>query len=64
MSWAGPRQKVYLSHGNQLHDKFVEKSNKAAKVESLALMRNEMFVRNCGVGQWGLVHVELYAVRE
>jgi hypothetical protein len=50
------------SHVNQACDKFVAKSDKAFKAESLSMLRSSSY--SCGVlSQWSLVHVGLYAIR-
>jgi hypothetical protein len=58
-------EQVYSSHCNQAYDKFAATSDKAAKTESLSMLRGIMLdIISAGVDQWGIVHVGLFAVRE
>ena len=50
-------------HFNRAHDKYVTKEDKILKMESLAMLQSEKHIRKGVVGQLGLVHVGLYAVR-
>ena len=48
---------------NKVHDMFFPKGDKAAKTESLGMMRNIKYVNRGVVDEWGLVHVGFYAIR-
>jgi len=51
------------SHVNQAYDRFMAKSDKSAKGESIAMLRNAKQATKGVIDQWGLIHVGLYAVR-
>ena len=50
------------SHVNQAYDKFVAVSDKAAKAESLGMLRSNIYINKCVVCQWGMIQVGLYAI--
>jgi hypothetical protein len=53
------------SHCNQAYDKLAIKSDKAAKTERLSMIRGTTLdINRDGVDQWGLIYVDLFAVRE
>jgi hypothetical protein len=51
------------SHVNQAYDKFVAKSDKAHKRESLGMLRNAKNVCKGVIDQYGLLHASLYTIR-
>ena len=50
------------SHVNQAYDKFVAKSDKAAKASSLGTMRHHVYKGPNKMDQWTLVHCGLAAI--
>ena len=50
------------SYVNQAYDKFVAVSDKAAKAESLRMLRSNIYINKCVVCQWGMIQVGLYAI--
>jgi hypothetical protein len=51
-----------MSHVNQAYDKYVDVKDKAAKNESLAMLRNKTFYNKGVVDQWGMIHVGLFVI--
>ena len=57
------KEEGYSPHFNQAYDKFAEKSNNAAKKESLPMLfGTTLCINRAGVYQWGLLHAGLFAI--
>ena len=64
MKFFSVKEEGDTSHVNQAYDKFVAKSDKYARMQSLSMLRNAKFLNKGVVDQWGLVHAGLFAIRE